>query len=329
MRLLAHSKPELPSTQPGWHGRAVRWLLLGAPALSLSGCGSPSNPDEVQGFVISLLVFIAVVFIISSVGILMLMRFVLRAVGATTAPIKNGLPGDAIIESMADTGMTITSPGVGPDAPRYKLGLQVTPAGGAGAPYQVEVTAVIPRLYIPMLLPGAHIGVVIDPTNPMEVSLDFSRIGSASTVNATAAAGASGGMDFAFDADGRPASGDVSALVGAVRSGTLPTIKGSADRLLATGTHGTATVTTAMPLGKTVRDINPAADPSRLDDPVWLFTVEVTLAGQAPFPAVFGHRVPLAKLASVAPGVKVAVAVDPANPYEEVAIDWDKSPIGA
>lgn len=54
---------------------------------------------------------------------------------------------------------------------------------------------------------------------------------------------------------------------------------------------------------------------------------EVTLAGQAPFPAVFGHRVPLAKLASVAPGVKVAVAVDPANPYQEVAIDWDKSPI--
>jgi hypothetical protein len=121
--------------------------------------------------------------------------------------------------------------------------------------------------------------------------------------------------------------GDVSAVATGVRSGEVKTTRGSADELLATGTHGTAVVTTAMPLGKTVRDINPAADPSRLNDPVWLFTVEVTLAGQAPFPAVFGHRVPLAKLGAVAPGVKLAVAVNEANKNQEVAIDWDKSPV--
>jgi len=96
---------------------------------------------------------------------------------------------------------------------------------------------------------------------------------------------------------------------------------------ISTGTHGTATITTAMPLGKTVRDVNPAADPSRLNDPVWLFTLEVSLAGEAPFPAVFGHRVPLAKLGAVAPGVKLAVAVNEANKNQEVAIDWEKSPI--
>jgi hypothetical protein len=157
-------------------------------------------------------------------------------------------------------------------------------------------------------------------------------MGGAATAGATAepaGAGASGGMDFQFDASDQPAAGQVSALVGAVRGGTLQSIKGSADHILATGTHGTAVITTAQPLGKTVRDINPAADPSRLDDPVWLFTVEVSLAGQAPFPAVFGHRVPLAKVASVAPGVKLAVAVDEADRNQEVAIDWDKSPIGA
>jgi hypothetical protein len=82
-----------------------------------------------------------------------------------------------------------------------------------------------------------------------------------------------------------------------------------------------------MPLGKTVRDINPNADPSRLNDPMWLFTIEVTLAGQAPFPAVFGHRVPLAKLMAVAPGAKLAVAVNEANKNQEVAIDWDQSPL--
>ena len=114
---------------------------------------------------------------------------------------------------------------------------------------------------------------------------------------------------------------------GAVRSGTVNQIKGSADQLLATGTHGTAVITTAQPLGKTVRDINPRGRSVAPRRPVWLFTVEVSLAGQAPFPAVFGHRVPLAKVASVAPGVKLAVAVDPADKNEEVAIDWDKSPI--
>jgi hypothetical protein len=183
-----------------------------------------------------------------------------------------------------------------------------------------------------MVLPGARIGVMVDPTNPMKVSPDFSRINAPSATGA-APGGVSmspagpGGFAMDFDASGQPAAGDVAALAGGVRSGSVNTIKGSADQLLATGTHGTAVITTAMPLGKTVRDINPAADPSRLNDPVWIFTVEVTLAGEAPFPAVFGHRVPLAKLAIVAPGVKLAVAVNEANRNQEVAIDWDKSPL--
>jgi hypothetical protein len=260
------------------------------------------------------------------------MDFLMRKMTGISGPIKNGVPSDAFIESIADTGTTITSSSVGPDAPVYKLGLQVTPIGGAGAPYPVEVKAAIPRLYIPMVLPGARIGVMVDPLNPTSVSPDFNRIVPASAAG-TGAGGVSmspagpGGFAMNFDPSGQPTMGDVSALAGGVRSGSVNTIKGSADQLLATGTHGTATITTAMPLGKTVRDINPAADPSRLDDPVWLFTVEVSLAGEAPFPAVFGHRVPMAKLGAVAPGVKLAVAVNEANKNQEVAIDWEKSPI--
>src|SRR5450759_3415751 len=260
------------------------------------------------------------------------MDFLMRKVTGIAGPIKNGVPSDAYIESITDTGTTITSSSVGPDAPVYKLGLQVTPVGGAGTPYPVEVKAAIPRLYIPMVLPGARIGVMVDPLNPTSVSPDFNRISPASAAGA-GAGGVSmspagpGGFAMNFDANGQPSMGDVSALAGGVRSGSVNTIKGSADQLLATGTHGTAIITTAMPLGKTVRDVNPAADPSRLNDPVWLFTLEVSLAGEAPFTAVFGHRVPLAKLSAVAPGVKLAVAVDEANKNEEVAIDWDKSPL--
>ena len=138
-----------------------------------------------------------------------------------------------------------------------------------------------------------------------------------------------GGMNFNFDATGQPVAGETAAVVSAVRSGALPTIKGSAAELLASGTRGTAVVTTAQPMGKTVRDINPAAEASKLDDPMWLFTVEVSVPGQAPFPAVFGHRVPVAKVSTVAPGVTLSVAVNMADRNQEVAIDWDNSPVSA
>ncbi len=250
------------------------------------------------------------------------MDFLMRKMTGIEA-VKNGVPSDALVESISDTGTTISSSSVGPEAPVYQFSLQVTPIGGAGAPYPVVVKAAVPRLYIPMVLPGIRVGVMIDPTNPQKVSPDFTRI------NAGAPAGMAGpgGVNINFDANGQPQDGQVSALVGAVRSGAMPTTRGSADQLLATGTHGTAVITSAQPLGKTVRDINPNADPSRLDDPMWVFTVEVTVPGMPPFPAVFGHRVPIAKLASVAPGVKVAVAVNMANPSQEVAIDWNQSPV--
>jgi hypothetical protein len=135
-------------------------------------------------------------------------------------------------------------------------------------------------------------------------------------------------LNFQFNAGGQPAAGEVAEVVSGVASGQLRTIRGSAAELLATGIRGVAEVTTASPLGKTVRDVNPYADPSRLDDPMWLFTVVVTVPGQEPQPAVFGHRVPLAKLAQVGPGMRLAVAVDPADPHNRVAIDWDQSPLG-
>ena len=260
------------------------------------------------------------------------MDFLVRKVTGIEGPIKNGVPSDAMIEGISDTGTTISSPTYGPEAPVYQLTLQVTPIGGAGAPYQTVVKTAVPRLYIPMVLPGARSGVLIDPMNPAKVSADFSRIGP--SMQAPAAGGVTmtpsgpGGFGMNFAASGQPGAGEVAAVATGVRDGSVKQIPGSADQLLATGAHGTAVVTTAMPLGKTVRDINPAAEPSRLNDPVWIFTVEETLPGQAPFPAVFGHRIPLAKLAYIAPGVKLAVAVNEANKNQEVAIDWDKSPVG-
>jgi hypothetical protein len=242
--------------------------------------------------------------------------------------IKNGIPSLATIESVADTGLTITTPSIGPDAADFKMGLLVMPPGG-GEPYRTEIEQAIPRVARAMIVPGATVGVLIDPANPGRVRIDWQNVGGSAAAFAAAGGAGSpppGGFTMSFDAAGNPTM-DLGKLVSGVRSGSLNTIRGSAAQLLATGTHGVAVVTTAQPLGKKVRDVNPAAEPSKLDDPMWLFTVEVTLPGQAPFPAIFGHRVPVSKVAEIAPGIGLTVAVDESDRNEEVAIDWERSPV--
>ena len=308
----------------------------GLQAAILAAITAVQKPPLISSDAIPVIVFVVVVVLFSITAPFLWGPWLIRKLSGTSGPIKGGLPGSAVIESIADTGVTVSMSGVGPDAPDYKLGLQVTPAGG-GATYQVQVKALVPRLFIPMIVPGARIAVLIDPKDPNKVAPDWQHLnapadGWGSSASAAAAAGgsdaaAAAGMDLDFDASGNPNMNQVAAFAGAIHSGALPTHTGSAAQILATGTHGTATITSAMPLGQRVGQINPSADPATLNDPVWMFTVEVTLAGQAPFPAIFGHRVPLDKLAVVAPGVRLSVAVNPANPSQEVAIDWTKSPL--
>ena len=294
-------------------------------AALLTAVNSIQKPPLISSDAIPVIVFVVVVVIFSITAPFLWGPWLIRRLAGVSGPIKGGIPGEATIQSIADTGVTVSMSGVGAEAPDYKFGLLVEPPGG-GTPYEATVRALVPRIFIPMVVPGARVGVLIDPTDPQKMTVDFSRMGGSGGSPAGAAT-PPGGFSMDFDASGQPAAADVAALAGGVLRGTVTQHTGSADQLLATGTHGTAVITTAQPLGKKVRDINPSADPSRLDDPVWLFTVEVSLAGQAPFPAVFGHRVPIAKVALVAPGVKLAVAVDESDKNEEVAIDWDKSPI--
>jgi hypothetical protein len=314
------------------------WAIVVPPAIVAWTKPRAGRRADMSGEVIFVIVIVAV-----SVAVpLVAMFWAFRKFGGAMGSIKNGLPAEAVIQSVGETGMTISSPGVGPEAAVYKLGLLVTPPGG-GTPYATETTHAVPRIFMPMMLPGARIGVLVDPTDPQKVVPDWRRVGSAaaaaggatqvaSDMTGALALGAQGGtmsvdgVNVAFDASGRPVSG-LDSMVGAIRGGTMNTEHGSAAALLATGTHGTAVITSAQPLGKKVRDYDPKADAARLDDPMWLFTLEVSLAGREGFPAMFGHRVPQAKVGAIAPGVKLAVAVDESNPTQEVAIDWDKSPL--
>lgn len=158
-------------------GRFATLGFLAAVGVGVAGCYNPANPDQVQPFVISLLAVIFGFIALSFVVVLLVVRYFLRKIGATARPIANGVPADAIIETIADTGFTASAPGIGANSPRYRLGLQVSPADQFSSPYRIEITTFIPRIYTPQIVPGAKIGVIVDPTNPSNVVLDLARLG--------------------------------------------------------------------------------------------------------------------------------------------------------
>jgi hypothetical protein len=210
-----------------------------------------------------------------------------------------GPASEAIVESISDTGLTIPGMLDEAEATVCRLVLQVSPPGG-GSPYRVEVSEAIARYVIPKIHPGARIGVFVDPKDPKRVLPDLGPF---------AAGGGAGGARVELQTHRLPSN-----LPGA--------------NLLATGTRGTATVRDVkLLLGMTVGQVNPMADPARLNDPVYLFTVEVTVPGEEPFRALFGNGVPQAKVAAIAAGARLVVAVNMANRSQEVTIDWDRSPV--
>ena len=117
-------------------------------------------------------------------------------------------------------------------------------------------------------------------------------------------------------------AGDVAAAVQA--AGPSSGVKtGSAAELLATGQRMAAVLVEFSDTGTTVGDQNPsAADPS---DPVYVMKANLQIEGSTPIEALFMHRVPTAYVGDLRLGKRLEVAVNPANPTREVAIDWAAS----
>jgi hypothetical protein len=226
-----------------------------------------------------------------------------------------GLPGQATVMSMQETGITITSGSTGPEAATIRFGLQVQLPGRD--PYMAEVTQSVPRMLLGAVLPGSVVAVTADPSDPNNVYIDWS------------VAPRPAGMS----APGMPANvpgvaGAPMGVPGGVAAGApMPTITGqsSAAELLASGTPGWATVTMFQPLG-TPRTLGVTpSNPAYIDDPVYMFVLQVTLDGQQPFQAQVGHRVPKHIEPTLQQGMTLKVAVDTSNPTQEVAIDWGEA----
>lgn len=201
-----------------------------------------------------------------------------------------------------DTGMTIN------DNPRVMLALRVTPSDGS-APFEVSKKATVSRVAIPRA--GDAFVVRYDPDDHD----NFALAGAAESVDP---AGAAAGNQFLDAASAGQIAAAATTAPGEVQ-------RGSAAELLATGQRMTAIVREFSPTGQTVGDVDPTKpDPG---DPLYVFKVEMPTGGGQPIEATFIHRVPEAQVSRLALGEQLAVAVNPANPTREVAVDWATSPV--
>jgi hypothetical protein len=214
-----------------------------------------------------------------------------------------GVNAAAQVVAVNDTGMTINN------NPRIAVTLQVSPTDGS-APFQLSKKVTVSRVSIPR--PGDVLGVRYDPSD--HDNFEFVE------VPADAAGAAPVGAENQFL---NTASAGQIASAAAADPGEVQ--RGSAAQLLASGQRMTATVHEFSPTGQTVGQVDPTKpDPN---DPLYVFKVEMPMGGGSPIEAVFIHRVPEAKVGSLALGEQLNVAVNPANPTREVAIDWDMSPV--
>jgi hypothetical protein len=213
-----------------------------------------------------------------------------------------GVNAQAVLVSFVEVGQQNFTPLV-------DLRLRITPADGSG-PFDVVARTQVAFSQIGSLRPGDVFSVRYDPGDHGNWELG-QKIGSAEA----------GGAEQTLDS---ASAGEIAA---AVQAGGQAGHQGSAAELLATGQRMTAVLREFSPSGKTVGDLDPALpDPS---DPVYVFKTELLVDGSSPIEAVFMGRVPGAKVASLRLGAHVNVAVNPANPSREVAIDWANSPVPA
>lgn len=89
-----------------------------------------------------------------------------RLLGNRGELMREGIPGQARIESLAETGMLINN------RPMVRMTLYVTVPGRA--PYTLEHKEVVPLIALGMIAPGSTLPVVIDPTDPNRLAIDWS-----------------------------------------------------------------------------------------------------------------------------------------------------------
>lgn len=138
----------------------VLGAAAGVVAAYVAALAGPGGFRDKLGGLIFVTVFVLVVFLI----IFFVFRKVFGPVGTQRKLQRIGLPAEATILEIRETGWTVNN-----IYPVVKLKLEVRPPGGQ--PYQAEVQTIIGRLDIPACQPGAVVAVRYDPQDPSKVAM--------------------------------------------------------------------------------------------------------------------------------------------------------------
>jgi hypothetical protein len=236
---------------------------------------------------------------------------------------ERGIPGVAVIQNVRDTGMSI-----GGDTPLYfvaDLTLEVHVEGRQ--PYQVIHRQRIPRLQIGQMVPGARIGVTVDPEDQNAIMVTEDALSQKVPMAQWSAPPAVGSAP-AMAAPGAPSPGAVppmpappapqqaqpkrGGLFGMLQSAMQASSQAmgqdaDTQRVLITGTPGVATVLAVRDSGITVGGETPLYFLADLD-------LQVQVEGWQPYTITHRQAIQRLQVGQIVPGVRLAVKVDPANP---------------
>ena len=123
----------------------------------------PEITDLIAGNRTGIIISVCGGLLFTAVITIVVIVFIKRMVSPNAAIMKNGIPAQAKILSLTQTGTYVNN------QPQVMFQLEVHPPGGT--PYQTTTKAVIPLTSIPQVQPGAVVAIKIDPKDSTKVVL--------------------------------------------------------------------------------------------------------------------------------------------------------------
>jgi hypothetical protein len=180
------------------------------------------------------------------------------------------------------------------EQPQIELNLEVTTS--MQGPYEVVMKEYVPLMLIGTLSSGAPLPVKVDPANPNTVIIEWENALGGGMTGPPAMAGA--GMV-------PPANADSSRMDPGLRQAEM-------ERLMASGTQGTATVLSSNATGQSDSEGRPVYD----------LMLRIEIPGRQPLQGPARTGVSPERVDRLEAGDSVTIKADPANP-SSMTIDWD------
>ncbi len=226
--------------------------------------------------------------------------------------LQTGRPGTAQITGLQQGNMVV-------NMTNYECHIAMNITLPGEAPYEAVITQLIPLVALARVQPGTIVAVKVDQTDRTKAAIDFNSPVQAMPGAMAPGAGMGGGAAMA--SAGMVAAG-VAAGIASAGPGNVPMGPSAAD-LLASGQRVLGVLTSFADTGSTPRSMGATpSKPTYIDDPMYALTLTLHVPNMPMITAQVVQRVPRAQVANLRVGWELNCAVNPANPSQEVAVDW-------